>query len=228
MQWCLRMISWKYSFQKINEEYTLAVKKKNALDKLLEAGKISQPTYEWFNKEITETLEEIEKHRRELGEKLNTKISELQQQVKTLEIFLVNLEIQRATGEVAGEIYEKQIESLTVGINAARQELNSLKEAADELTLKSEALLKEPLKPIEETSTSMIDESKPELGELKEEKEETLTQFQTEKEPETLLEPTLPTEENVEENIEFQTVSAEEENVEPSFSGNEEEEDITL
>jgi len=223
MKRCLKVISWKYSFQRINEEYALATKKKEALERLFKAGKISQPTYEWFSKEIDETLNDIEKHRKELMDKMNTKISELEQQIKTLEIFLVNLEIQRATGEVSGEIYKKQIESLTTGIDAAKQELDSLRSALDELALKPEATIEELPKLLEETTPSIAESTTTELEEKEEER--TLEQFPISEEPDTLLEP-VSTEEAVEkEPIETsQIADAEEKSSEPSIS----EEEIPL
>jgi len=214
------MISWKYSFKKISEEYALTMKKKDALDKLFEEGKISQPTYDWFKKEITGTLEEIEAHRKELMEKMNTKISELQQQIKTLEIFLANLEIQRATGELSGVVYEKQIESLTAGIDAAKQELDSLTKAVDELSVKTELKIKESFAPMESI------ENQP-CGEKTKELEETTTeQFSIEEnveEPGTLTETFTTEEEELREKTKFQMGITEEETEEPSTLEKEEE-----
>ena len=54
-----KLISWKHSFKKLNEEYELAGKKKQALDNLLSAGKISESTHNLFDKGIEDALGDI-------------------------------------------------------------------------------------------------------------------------------------------------------------------------
>ncbi|MBX5328798.1 MAG: CdvA-like protein [Candidatus Bathyarchaeota archaeon] len=128
------MISWKHSFKRLSEEYEMAKKKKQALDNLLNTGKISPPTHELFNKEIDATVEEIEKQQRALLEKMNTKMMELEEQIKTLEMFLANFEIQHVTGEVDDETYQREINLLSVGLDTARNELGAVKEAINQLS----------------------------------------------------------------------------------------------
>lgn len=60
MQRCHNLISWKHSFKRLNEEYEMAKKKKQALDNFLSVGRISQSTYDSFDKEIQEAIAETE------------------------------------------------------------------------------------------------------------------------------------------------------------------------
>ena len=64
----LKLISWKYTFKRLNEEYEIAKKKQQALDKLYASGKISQSTRDSFNIEISAAIVAIEKQQKELVE----------------------------------------------------------------------------------------------------------------------------------------------------------------
>lgn len=126
-------MSWKRSFDKLADESALAKRKKQVLDGLLENGRISRPTYDVFGAEIDETVAEIEREQNALLEKMNCKIGELEDQVRTLEILLANFEIQHVAGEVSEDLYQREIGLLSVGLDTARQELNAVKEAASRL-----------------------------------------------------------------------------------------------
>jgi len=118
----------------------MAKKKKQALDNLLNTGKISPLTHEVFNKEIDATVEEIEKQQKALLEKMNTKMKELEEQIRTLEMFLANFEIQHVTGEVDDETYQREINLLSVGLDTARNELGAVKEAVNQLSTNTQNL----------------------------------------------------------------------------------------
>ena len=111
----------------------MANKKKKALDGLLADQKISQTTYDLFDREIAEATAEIEKQQRLLQEKMDARIGELADQVKTLEILLANFELQHVTGEVEEDVYQRQIAVLSVGLESAKQELETIREASDQL-----------------------------------------------------------------------------------------------
>jgi chromosome segregation ATPase len=128
-----RMISWKQSFGTLNEEYKTVRKKRQALDNLLSTGRISRPTYDMFSMEMAEAMTEIEKRQKALLQKMNAKIVELEEQVKTLEILLANYEIQHVTGEIDDETYHHEIDVLSMGLETSRMELNSVKEATGQL-----------------------------------------------------------------------------------------------
>ena len=128
------MISWKRSFSKINEEYEMAKKKKQALDNLLGNGKISQSTYDVFSTEIGEAIAEVEKQQKALMEKMNSRMEDLKKQIKTLEILFANFEIQHVTGEVAEDVYQREIDVLSIGIETAKGELEAVREAVNQLS----------------------------------------------------------------------------------------------
>jgi len=128
-----RMISWKHSFEALNEEYEMARKKKQALDDLRSTGRISQSTHDMFNMEIAEAMADIENRQKTLLQKVNVKIAELGDQVKTLEILLTDFEIQHITGDIDEETYQREINVLSMGLETSKLELDSVKEAADRL-----------------------------------------------------------------------------------------------
>jgi hypothetical protein len=128
------LISWKHSFKKLNEENEMAKKKKQALDNLLNTGRISQSTYDLFNNEMDEAIAEIERQQKALLEKMNSKMEELEEQIKTLEMLLANFEIQHVTGEVDEEVYQREIGVLSMGIETAKQELDTVREAVNQLS----------------------------------------------------------------------------------------------
>jgi hypothetical protein len=128
-----KLISWKHSFRRLNEEYEVARKKRQALDNLLNVGRISQSTHGIFNKEIDDAISEIEKQQKALLEKMAAKVVELEGQVKTLEILLANFEIRHVTGEIGDEAYQRETDLFASGLDAAKHELEEVKEAADQL-----------------------------------------------------------------------------------------------
>jgi hypothetical protein len=130
----LELISWKHSFQKLGEESEAAKKKKQALDSLLATGRISQSTYDAFSNEIDEAMIEIEREQQALQQKMRAKMTELETQTKTLEMLLANFEIQHVTGELDNEVYQRQVDLLSVGIENSRLELDAVKEAVDQLS----------------------------------------------------------------------------------------------
>jgi len=123
------LISWKYSFEKVSRELELAKKKKEALDNLFGAGKISQSTYDNLNTSLTNAIVEIEAREKELAGKMTEKINQLEGQIETLELFLASTEIEYAAGEIDEELHQRESNALTIGLEAARQQLNVIKEA---------------------------------------------------------------------------------------------------
>jgi hypothetical protein len=65
---------------------------------------------------------------------MNSKMEELEEQIKTLEMLLANFEIQHVTGEVDEEVYQREINILSMGIDTAKQELDVVKEAVNQLS----------------------------------------------------------------------------------------------
>jgi hypothetical protein len=130
----LELISWKHSFRKLTEENEMAKKKKQALDNLLNSGRISQSTYELIGDEIGEAIAEIERQQQALLEKMNSKMADLEEQIKMLEMLLANSEIQHVTGEVDDEVYLRETNLLSTGLETSRQELSSIRDAVNQLS----------------------------------------------------------------------------------------------
>jgi hypothetical protein len=130
----LKLISWKYTYKRLNEEYEIANKKKQALDKLFESGKISQSTRDSFTNDINAAIVQIEKQQKELIESMQLKTQELENQIKTLETLLANYEIQHVVGEIDEQIYQQEINLITTGLDTARNELNVIKQSTNQLS----------------------------------------------------------------------------------------------
>ena len=141
-----KLISWKHSFRRLNEEYELAKKKRQALGNLLSTGKISQSTHSLFDREIEDAMAEIENQRKALLEKMASKTMELEEQIKTLEILFAKFEIQHVTGEVDEQIYQHETDLLSMGLETIRQELNAVQEAVNQLS-NSDVMMQQEIKP---------------------------------------------------------------------------------
>lgn len=128
-----KLISWKHTFKRLNEEYEIAQKKKKALDNLYTSGKISQSTCDSFTVEITNAINDIEKQRHELAEKMNSRTQDLEGQLKTLEMLLANYEIQHVVGEIDEDIYNREINLLTTSLETTRNELCVMKDAINQI-----------------------------------------------------------------------------------------------
>ncbi len=131
--WCRKLISWKHSFNRLNEEYEIAKKKKQALDNLYEKGRISQSTHDSFYSEVAVAIAEIEKQQQALIQKMQLKTEELESQIKTLEMLLANYEIQHVTGEIDEDTYQIEINLLANGLTTAKHELENVKDAVNQL-----------------------------------------------------------------------------------------------
>jgi len=147
----LKLISWKHSFKRLNEEYEIAKKKKQALENLFETGRISQATRDSFENDINAVIMEIEKQQKDLFAKMQGKTKELEDQIKTLETLFANYEIQHVVGEIDEESYQSEITLLSTGLETAKRELEVIKEATNQLCPPVEAPPIEPSSPAEES-----------------------------------------------------------------------------
>jgi len=190
------LASWRHYFDKMNEEYEVVMKKKQALNSLVNSGKISQSTFDLFDKEMNETLAEIERQKSALLDKMNTKIKELEEHIKVLERLLANFEIQHVGGEIEEEVYQREIALLSIGLDTARQELDSIKEAVNKITnipkVSEGTVVKEGVETKLPESTENIEAAKLEAPEV-EVKTETQELSET-PQAETPTEETTPTE----------------------------------
>jgi len=148
------MISWKYSFETAVKELGMVKKKKQALDTLLNTGKISPSTYEYLSKEITDAISAIEADQKALTEKMTARANELEKQIKSLEMFLADLEIHNAAGEIDEQTYRHQGNAISLGLEATKQELNDIKEALVKLIPEAaSALPAQPTSPPSEATS---------------------------------------------------------------------------
>jgi chromosome segregation ATPase len=165
----VELFSWERSFERLNSEYETVVKKRQALNSLLESGRISRPTYELFEKEMNEAIAEIERQRKALLDKMAVKARELEEQIKTLEKLLANFEIQHVGGEIEEEVYQREIALLSMGLESTRQELNAIKETIEKLTSPTQTAENVPLQhegeqKLAEGETSKLEVTVVELG----------------------------------------------------------------
>lgn len=114
---------WKNSFEMANRDLGLVKRKKRALDELLATAAISQSTYEALSRELTEGLSYLESQQRSLVEKIRARAGGLERQIGTLELFLANLEIHHAAGEIDSESYNRQSQAIILGLEATKNEL---------------------------------------------------------------------------------------------------------
>jgi G:T/U-mismatch repair DNA glycosylase len=186
----LKLISWKHSFESLAEEFEMTKKKKEALDNLLDAGKISQSTYDSFNEKIDEAVAEIERRQRALLEKMNSKVGELEDHTKTLEMLLANFEIKHVTGEIDEEVYQREINLLSTGLEVARQELGTAKEAISQLSSSLPIPPTDIVVPqeVELQTTEGVEAPEPEIASA----EETVLVAESEETPEENVEQNLP------------------------------------
>jgi len=112
----------------IKNELETTKRKKQALDNLFNAGKISQTTYDYIVKGLSEAINEVESRQKILVDKLTSKINELEEQTRTLEMFLANLEIGYATGEFDDKLYKRESNYLSLGLENARRELTNIRD----------------------------------------------------------------------------------------------------
>ena len=162
----LKMISWKHSFKRLNEEYEIAKKKKQALDNLFENGRISQATRDSFDNDINAVITEIEKQQKDLLVKMQGKVAELESQIKTLETLLANYEIQHVVGEIDEEAYQREMTLLLTGLESAKRELSIINEATSQLSPPAvEEPVTETVMPAEENAVEAVADAQEELVE---------------------------------------------------------------
>jgi len=129
---------WKNSFEMVSRELELVNRKKWILHELLATATISQLTYETLNGELTDGLSYLESYRKSLIEKMKARASNVETQISTLELFLANLEIHHAAGETEDESYSQQNDAITLGLEAAKNELIEIGSLLSTVTLPEE------------------------------------------------------------------------------------------
>lgn len=122
------LVSWKASLERINRELDSAKRGKQALDQLLNTGKISPLTYHSFNGELEGAAKEIEGRQRALMEEMASRVNELEKQLEALELFFADLELRHIGGEISSELYHQIGGILALGLDATKREMAYIKD----------------------------------------------------------------------------------------------------
>ncbi|MCX8170996.1 MAG: CdvA-like protein [Candidatus Bathyarchaeota archaeon] len=130
------MCLWKYAFELASKDLDLLRRKKQALDDLLSSNRISQQTYECLDKEISDALSDVKRYLENLSCKMRNRAESLEKQVGILEIFLANIEILHAAGEIDDETYERQSKAVSLGLESTVNEINEIKRALESVAPK--------------------------------------------------------------------------------------------
>ena len=118
----------KSSSEIINKELETARKKKQTLQDLFKVGKISQATRDYIAKNLDSAISEIESRQKVLADKITSRINELEEETKSLEMFLANLEIGYVAREIDEGLYERESGSIALGLENARRELTNIRD----------------------------------------------------------------------------------------------------
>lgn len=121
------MVLWRYLFELASKDLEALRKKKQTLEDLFSSKRISQQTYEYLNKDISEALMSAEKYLESLVSKMKGRIDNLERQIGVLEMFLANSEMMYAAGEIDYEAYERQSRALIAGIESMRREISEIR-----------------------------------------------------------------------------------------------------
>jgi uncharacterized membrane protein len=102
-------------------------KQRKVLEDSYASGEISQSIYNNIDKTLSQSLSELEEYSKILTDRLTRRIGELEEQSKYLEKVLASLEMRYAAGKVDEERYATQNRIITLGSDATKQEIHSLK-----------------------------------------------------------------------------------------------------
>ena len=117
-------------------ELEKAKRQKRALRDLLEAGKISQVTYDHVIGGVEEEITEIERRRTLLADETALKMDEVKGLVESLERHFANLQISYSSGEMEEDRFQREKEIYTSGIKSLRMKLVNLGNTLKELRRK--------------------------------------------------------------------------------------------
>ncbi|MFQ6094874.1 MAG: CdvA-like protein, partial [Candidatus Bathyarchaeia archaeon] len=107
-------------------ELERARRKKQALESLLERGKISQTVYDRLIGEVKEEIAMIEKKTELQAHEAAKRVDELRNVIQILERHLINLEINFSAGEIDEEQFKREKEIYASGIKSLGMEMESL------------------------------------------------------------------------------------------------------
>lgn len=118
------------------KDLDLLKKKKQTLDELMSSNRISRQTYECLSREINDALSDMEKYVESLSCKMRSRAENLEKQASLLEVFLANIEMLHAAGEIDIETYERQSKAISLGLESTRNEIAEIKRILESLSAK--------------------------------------------------------------------------------------------
>ena len=125
---------WKVDAEKLMKEFALAHKRLQALDSLMHEGRITQYVYSDLRKAYETATNELEEVRKTLIEKLKARGDDVEFQVRDMEKFLANIEVQHMTGEIDDEAYQLAADSLKLGLSQLVAEKKDVETILTEIT----------------------------------------------------------------------------------------------
>jgi len=100
-----------------------------ALDQLIQSGEISQRVYDELLREYKSKHDEYASKIREFEIALRSRLEELDENLRTLELYVADLEVRKVTGKIPEEAYAVLIDNL----NRTRARVESEKKDIEEL-----------------------------------------------------------------------------------------------
>jgi sporulation protein YlmC with PRC-barrel domain len=125
---------WKVDAEKLMKEFALSHKRLQALDSLMNEGRITQYVYSDLRKAYEAATSELEEVRKTLIEKLKVRADEVESQIRDMEKFLANIEVQHMTGEIDDEAYQLAADSLKLGLSQLVAEKKDVETLLTEIT----------------------------------------------------------------------------------------------
>ncbi len=119
---------WELEANNLKRQFDLISRRTRALDELYKNGSIEKSIYGEMRAQHLSSIDELEEHKRILVESLNERSSKLDSQVKELELFLANIKMQHAAGEIDTETYNLAYEAVNVGFKRDLSEKTYLKD----------------------------------------------------------------------------------------------------
>ncbi len=110
---------WKLEADNLRTEIDLALRRMNALSELHRQGDIQPSIYEDFRRNHDSNLKELETRKGNLTKKLASVGTQLDQQIRELEMFLATNKMQLASGEIDPQAYKVAVDSIEHGLHRA-------------------------------------------------------------------------------------------------------------
>jgi len=150
----------------ISEQLPTIRKKKKILDKLAENKVIPSGIHESLSKEFDRTLKDMKIEAQTVLEDMDKQVKTQDEQLRTLQLSRVYLEIEHGIGTVTDEVYQLSIMPILREVKNTQQTKLSLLKTKDKVT---DALQEEKEEPKKETKPEPVEELKKEVAQVPEE-----------------------------------------------------------